>query len=285
MPLFPRVGRTGFLRAATQVPHERRLRIHALCRRNPTVRGLLAPLRWWLRRGSIRVTAGVGEGLRMSPEHLPVAHAHAGFLVRGTLEIPVQEALRRLLGEGDVFYDVGANVGFFTLIAARLVGPRGQVYAFEPVGESAAAVRANAALNGFSNVTVIESAVGASAGRDRLVVVEDLSWSRLERLRGQPGATATVEVEVVAVDQLVEGGELRPPTLVKIDVEGAELSVIEGMRRTLERHRPAVVCELHDTGAAVAAAFASLGYEVSNLDGKEAITEAKGNIHALAIPR
>ena len=285
MPLFPRVGRTGFLRVATQMPHEWRLRIHAL-RRGSTAAGvLLAPAHWWLRRGSVRVAAGLGEGLRMSPAHLPVAHAHAGFLVRGTLEIPVQEALRRLLGEGDVFYDVGANVGFFTLIAARLVGPSGHVYAFEPVGESAAAVRANASLNGFGNVTVLESAVAAASGRERLVVVDDLSWSRLERSRQHPLATDTVEVKVVALDELVERGDLRPPALVKIDVEGAELSVIEGMRRTLERHRPAVVCELHDTGAEVAAAFAELGYEVTNLEGKEAIEDATGNVHALATSR
>ena len=127
--------------------------------------------------------------------------------------------------------------------------------------------------------------MGARCGRERLLVVEDLSWSRLERGRRHPRATEAVDVEVLALDDLVDAGELRPPTLVKIDVEGAEGDVIAGMRRTLERHRPAVVCELHDTGAEVAAAFEALGYEVSNLEGKEAITDAHGNVHALAAPR
>ena len=285
MALFPRVGRTRFLRLATRVPHPWRLRIGAARRRNPAVRALLAPVRWWLRRGSMRVIAGAGEDLRLSLVHLPVAHAHAGSLPRGTLEIPVQEALRRLLGEGDVFYDVGANVGFFSLIAARLVGPDGHVDAFEPVVESVAAIRANAVLNGFDNIAVHPVAVGAAAGRERMLVVEDLSWSRLERGGQHSRAAATVDVEVVALDELVEAGELRPPTLVKIDVEGAELDVIAGMRRTLERHRPAVVCELHDTGAEVARAFEELGYDVTNLEGKHSIESAEGNVHALATPR
>ena len=284
MPLFPRVGRTRFLRLATRLPHPWRMRLDGIRRRSAAARALVAPLRWWLRRGSMRVIAGAGEDLRLSLAHLPVAHAHAGSLPRGTLEIPVQEALRRLLGEGDVFYDVGANIGFFALIAARLVGPAGRVYAFEPVAESAEAIRANAELNGFENVTALEKAVGAATGHERLLVVEDLSWSRLERGQQHSRAVATVEVEVVALDELVERGELRPPTLVKIDVEGAELSVIEGMRRTLERHRPAVICELHDTGAEVAAAFEALGYEVTNLEAKQPVSSATGNVHALATP-
>ena len=285
MPLLPRVGRTRFLRLVTRVPHPWRMRVEAARRRSAPLRALLAPLRWWLRRGSIRVIAGAGEDLRLSLSHLPVAHAHAGSLPRGTLEIPVQEALRRLLGEGDVFYDVGANVGFFSLLAARLVGPPGRVYAFEPVADSAEAIRANAALNGFGNLSVLEKAVAAESGRERLLVVEDLSWSRLDRGRQHPRAAARVDVDVVALDDLVSAGELPPPTLVKIDVEGAELSVIEGMRSTIEHHRPAVVCELHDTGAEVAGAFAGLGYEVANLEGKHPVDSATGNVHALATPR
>jgi len=285
MPLFPRVGRTRFFRLATRLPHPWRLRIHAARRRSAALGALLAPLRWWLRRGSMRVIAGAGMDLRLSLEHLPVSHAHAGSLPRGTLETPVQEALRRLLGPGDVLYDVGANIGFFAMLGARLVGPDGRVYAFEPVAESAEAVRANAALNGFAQVEVHPVAVGAAGGRARLSVVEDLSWSRLESELQHPRASASVDVDVISLDNLVDAGSLRPPTLVKIDVEGAELAVIEGMRGVLERHEPAVICELHGTGAEVAAAFETLGYDVTNLEGKHPIDSAEGNVHALAAPR
>ena len=61
----------------------------------------------------------------------------------------------------------------------------------------------------------------------------------------------------MAIDELVSSGELPPPTVVKIDVEGAELAVLEGMRETIGAHRPAIICELHDTHAAFVAAMAA----------------------------
>ena len=176
MPDRRRIGRTRFLRRVSRLGHERLLAFERVRRRNPLVRGLVAPLRWWYRRGSVRVNAGLADGLRLPAAHIPVSHAHAGLLMSGLLELPVQEAMRRLLGPGDVFYDVGANVGFFALAGARQVGPAGAVYAFEPVAENAAAIRAATELNGLAQVEVIEQAAGRAAGSDRLLLVEDLSW-------------------------------------------------------------------------------------------------------------
>src|SRR6266540_171834 len=210
-PTTLRVGRTRFVRAASRLGHERLLRLERLRRRNPLVRAAATPLRWWLRRGSMRVGGGPAEGLRLSMGHLPLAHAHTGLLARGWLEVSVQEALRRLLAEGDVFYDLGANVGFFALLGARFVGPAGRVYAFEPVPESAEAARTNAELNGLLNVTVVQKAVGAAAGRDRLLLVEDLSWSHLENLGSHPRAQGALDVEVIAIEDLVREGTIEPP--------------------------------------------------------------------------
>ena len=72
--------------------------------------------------------------------------------------------------------------------------------------------------------------------------------------------------------------------MLKIDTEGAELQAIEGARETIARHRPAIVCELHDTNAAFVALMDELGYVTSNLDGKAAVAGA-GPVHALAQPR
>jgi hypothetical protein len=71
--------------------------------------------------------------------------------------------------------------------------------------------------------------------------------------------------------------------VIKIDVEGSELDALEGMRRTLERHRPVVVCELHETNSGFVELMGSLGYLVENLDGPEPVLEA-GPVHALARP-
>ena len=72
---------------------------------------------------------------------------------------------------------------------------------------------------------------------------------------------------------------------MKIDVEGAEIDVLAGMRKTIEEHRPAIVCELHDTTAAFMEAMDGLGYATSNLDGKLPLLEAPPDAHALAVPR
>ena len=285
MPARRRIGRTRFLRRVAPLGHERLLAFERMRRRNPLVRGLVAPVRWWYRRGSLRVNAGLGVGVRLSAAHVPVSHAHAGLLASGLLELPVQEAMKRLLAPGEVFYDVGANVGFFALAGARHVGPSGAVYAFEPVPDNAAAIRAGAELNGFANVEVIEKAAGRAAGGDRLLLVEDLSWSHLESQGSHPRATGTLEIEIVAIDDLVAAGRVPPPQLVKIDVEGAELDVLEGMRKTIEEHRPAIVCELHDTAAAFVETMEGLGYASSNLEAKQSLLDAPPGVHALATPR
>ena len=285
MPAGMRIGRTRLLRQVAALGHERLLAFERLRRRNPLVRALVAPVRWWLRRGSMRVDAGLAQGLRLSLAHIPISHAHAGLLASGLLELSVQQAMKRLLAHGDVFYDVGANVGFFALAGARLVGPAGAVYAFEPVPENAAAIRASAELNGLANVEVVAKAVGRATGRDRLLLVEDLSWSHLESRGLHPLATGTLEIETVAIDDLVADGRLRPPQLVKIDVEGAEIDVLEGMRKTMEEHRPAIVCELHDTAAAFIETMEALGYATSNLEAKQSLLDAPPSVHALAVPR
>jgi FkbM family methyltransferase len=228
----------------------------------------------------VRVDGGLGSGLRLSLRDLPLSHAHAGLLPRGQLELPVQEALRRLLGPGMVFYDVGANIGFFTLVAGRICGPRGAVVAFEPVPSSAAAVRENAALNGLANVTVLQCAAGERSGRAALSVPDDASWARL----ASGGERGDVEVEVVAVDQLVEAARIPPPHVVKLDVEGAELGALRGMRRTLTAHAPAVICELHGTAREFVELMGELGYRVEGLEGPAAVADAAGEVRALALP-
>ena len=91
-------------------------------------------------------------------------------------------------------------------------------------------------------------------------------------------------MRVVSIDSLVARGEIPPPDVLKIDTEGAELQAIEGARATIAEHRPAIVCELHDTNAAFVALMDELGYVTSNLDGPAAVLGA-GPVHALAQPR
>jgi FkbM family methyltransferase len=184
-----------------------------------------------------------------------------------------------------VVYDVGANLGFFSLVAARLVGAsEGRVYAFEPAPENAEAIRRNAQLNLLPNITVIDRAVSSHAGTARLQIVDDQSWSRLEEFGAHPGTEVVLEVETVSIDGLLDAGELPPPALVKIDVEGAELAVLEGMAKTIAEHRPVIVCELHGTHAGFVDAMAEHSYRVVNLEGPTPIEGDPDSHHALGLP-
>jgi FkbM family methyltransferase len=276
--------RNGATHVITGLPEDRRAELARRVRSGRVSRALLAQASGWYGRAPVPIAGGLGHLLYVSTADLPLDHAHAGLIVRGTLEPPVQEALRRLLAPGDVFYDIGANVGFFTLVGARLVGPQGRVVAFEPVPWCAHAVEHNIALNDFTHAQIRAEAVGGTDGSARLLVVGEASWSHLESTGRHADVRDEIDVTVVSLDSLVGAGTIPPPDVMKIDTEGAELQAIEGARATIAEHRPAIVCELHDTNAAFVALMDELGYVTTNLDGPAAVLDA-GPIHALAQPR
>lgn len=216
----------------------------------------------------VRIQSGPAAGLRMD-----LRRASAWYAA-GTNETPVQHALAKRLSSGGVFFDVGANVGFFSLIGSRLVGPGGRVISFEPAPTMAASLRRNVELNRLTNVTVVEAAVAAAPGEGELMVDEHPGGSFLSSSGGAAGPARRARVRIVSIDDLVERGEVPPPTLVKIDVEGAEAQVLVGMSRTAARHLPAIICEVDDEHQEAAAAklravevtLKAWGYEVRRLE-------------------
>ncbi|MDX6689337.1 MAG: hypothetical protein QOG15_794 [Solirubrobacteraceae bacterium] len=247
-------------------------------------RGRLRPLEWLLRRGALQVRGGMGSRLWLSARHIEPWSAQAYGTLSGDHEPMVSEALRRTLPDGGVFIDVGANAGFTSMLAARLVGSHGTVVAIDPQAECAAAVRAHAALNGFSHVHVVEAAAAAVSGEAEIIVVKDSLWTRLATVGGHELEQRREVVRTVSLDDLVSSGEAPIPDVVKIDVEGAELDVIAGMAELLLEARPVVVCEMHGTNAAFAAVMREHGYDVTNLDGVEPLERAGVNVHALCLP-
>ncbi len=241
----------------------------------------LAPL---LRRGEVGVLSGLAQGLRFPARALPPTHAHTQLLLRGLLEVPVQEALRRTLPAGGVLWDVGANVGFFALLGARLAGPAGRVVAWEPVAAVAEGAREAALRSGLAErVEVREAAVGAAAGTEELLVVRDASWSHLAS-RGNAAGTTSRSVAVATLDAALAKGTVRPD-VVKLDVEGSEGDVLRGAQRLLADVRPALVIELHETATEVCALLDAAGYAAERLDGAGAPHDAPAHAHLLARPR
>lgn len=281
------VNRSALVRGLVRQgnPRLRELRAGALAGGSLKARAQGVFLRW-LESGWLRVQTGRAGMIRLSLRYLPISHSQIGSIAFGDLESPVQEAMVRHLPPGAVMYDIGANIGFFSLLGARLTGPEpGHVYAFEPAPVNAEAIQVNAARNEFPNITVIAKAVGEAPGRVRLQLVDDAAWSRLEAYGVHPLTEDVLEVEQVTIDELLATGDIRPPQLVKIDVEGAELAVLEGMRSTIAAHQPAIICELHDTNREFVAAMDALGYRVVNLDGPGPVDEPGSGSYALALPR
>lgn len=278
---FLRPWRSWIYGAVTYAGHERLAGLRATAPGAAALSLLEAPLR----TGTIRVGGGAGGGLLLTGASLPVDHAQGYALVRGTLEPGVQEALRRSVQPRSVVYDIGANIGFFSLLAARLAGPGGRVEAFEPVMRSATFAAANAALNGLGRTVVVHPvAVGEAGGIGELLVTRERSWSHLAD-RGWHSQTVTrAAVAVVALDELVEARSIPPPDVIKIDVEGSEAAVLRGLTRTLSARPATVIVELHETNGEVVALLDELGYVAENLDGTAPVREA-GPVHLLARSR
>lgn len=192
---------------------------------------------------SVTIDGGVGEGLRIGLRRA------SGDYASGANERPVQQAVVAHLETGAVFYDVGANVGFFSMIAARCVGPTGTVVAFEPEPSNARCIEANMRRNRFDTVRVVTAAVGARSGEGELVVADHPGGATLGTRPAAP-AGRVLRVRVVCLDDLVGDHALPPPTMVKIDVEGTELDVLAGASKVLADHEPTLVIEVD--GASVA---------------------------------
>ena len=156
------------------------------------------------------------------------------------------QLMSRYLG-GDMV-DVGAHIGMYALRAARELRGRGRVLAFEPNPAARSQLAENVALNGCDNVVVLSSAAAASPGRATLHVPEtdDPSFSSLEGDRFAEGAP--VEVDVTTVDAGVRENGLRP-SFVKIDVEGREVDVVQGMSETVRTFRPVLLVEVNERSA------------------------------------
>ena len=190
------------------------------------------------------IAAGRGANLKISARR-----ADPQF-VSGTYEPALQEAIVQNLSAGEVFYDIGANIGFFSLIAARRVGERGQVYCFEPVPTNAAAITRSAKLNGFEQIDVFCEAVAARSRSGELCLARHIGGATLDSAGVPPDFRGRISVDVVAIDEITAPRGLPAPNLVKVDVEGAELEVLQGMRMTLRADRPVVIYEVDDASEA-----------------------------------
>ena len=153
----------------------------------------------------------------------------------------------RRLQPGGTFVDVGANQGFYTILASKRVGPSGIVYAFEPAPTEVRKLRANLRINRCRNVVVEEMALGAAPGKAEFFMYlrHQGSWSGLRKGADDVEVAARViEVAITSLDEYFADPPLKRLDIMKVDVEGGELHVLKGAARTIQSMRPIVLCEV-----------------------------------------
>ena len=152
----------------------------------------------------------------------------------GLYEQPETRLVQDVLDSGDLFLDVGANIGYYSLLAAQIVGAAGQVHAFEPMPQNVAALRHTMRENGITNIVVNQVAVGAGPGSLDLFVsdqeIGNLGWASIVPSGRRSRA---VTVERMAIDDYLTSRSIGRVNLVKLDIEGGELDAFRGMRSLL----------------------------------------------------
>jgi len=162
------------------------------------------------------------------------------YVYRDSLE-PELNCLQHFLRDGDVFVDVGANVGVFSMKAAKEVGNKGVVIAIEPFIETALRLTRNAQANGFSNVRVRNFCIGRTTRHERL----HLNKGKPNSFSLVPnGNVDSISVLSVSLDDLSRWENLGRLDYLKIDAEGTEAAVLEGGEATIRRFRPIVQVEV-----------------------------------------
>ena len=191
------------------------------------------------------------------------------------------DAFRRDVRPGDVVFDVGANVGAYTMLFAHWVGDQGRVFAFEPAPAPLSGLRRLLDANGLTSRVTASAAAVSDKEAEAVFITHADGSSRLV----QHASPATVNVSTVTVDTVCRR-ERVSPRLLKIDVEGAELEVLRGARDTIvaggdglkvyvEMH-PSLWSDFTTTRAAIEQELARLGRRAERLDGHPAIWNIEG---------
>ena len=240
---------------------------------------VLGPLLMWAAGRAVprdsrvwmQVKSGPAEGiwLRLNPRT-------AAGTISGTGERRELEIVRDHLRSGMTFYDVGANIGIFSMMAARIVGPSGQIVSFEADPEIAERLKEHARRNLFWWINVEQKAAWRESGK---VMFERVDAS-VSPDRGVGHVVDSQNDHVVTLDAGALddcASKYRPPNFIKCDVEGAEGEVFQGARRLLEKQRPRILCEIHSENSRqlVLSEFARFDYICENCDDN----------HILALPK
>lgn len=156
-------------------------------------------------------------------------------------EILSVETIQQELKPGDIVIDIGANIGYYALLEARLVGDEGRVYAIEPVAQNVELLKKNIELNNYKNVEVFQLAMGNENKTAPIYLSDKCNCSTFIKPKT---FVEEVPIKMVTLDKFLENKPY--PTLIRMDVEGYEVEIVEGMKKILSLNKPLkLLIEVH----------------------------------------
>jgi len=226
----------------------------------------------------VEIRSGVATGYKWKRHHRYVN----GYWL-GHYELEIQQLLKGELKTGEIFYDVGANAGFFTLVAAKLVGPSGRCVAFDPAPDNDQSIREQLELNGLSNCTSVPKAVGARAGT--AIFAFSAPGSAMGHLGSAANGEQSLEVQIISLDEAAR--LYGRPDFIKLDVEGADIEAMQGAAQLLKEVRPRWLIELHGEQCQreVGRILRQANYDIFDLARKPLDAAQQLPRHILARPR
>jgi FkbM family methyltransferase len=208
------------------------------------------PRKWQILEALLPLAEGVRDvPRRVSRDgvayELDLRHSMDRFLYYLDYERWETRALRRIVQPGWHVLDVGANIGYYTLLFARLVGPTGRVYAFEPAEGTFESLARNVAFNPAAGacVRLLRLALADTEGSGALLFGAHHGLTRLARA----GEAGREDVPMTTLDGFMEGHGVPTVNLIKVDIEGAERQFLDGAAATIERHQPIIMIEVNPT--------------------------------------
>lgn len=190
----------------------------------------------------------------------------SGHIFCGAFEWEEREWLASELKSGDTFYDIGANIGLFTLLASEKCR---HVVAFEPTAETYRMLTENVALNNQpANIQLINAAASDKNGMQDIYVLTNGkdAWNSMA-VKPEEGQYRVDQITTVNVDELVQTERIPAPHVIKIDVEGWELHVLKGLEKTITQYRPVMLIEFTESNLKAAGTSpAELGSYIHSLN-------------------
>jgi FkbM family methyltransferase len=178
----------------------------------------------------------------------------------GSYESEKASLFGKTLKKGDIVFDIGAHVGFYTLLSAELAGKEGKVFSFEPLMANYEYLKKHIEINNYKNITPFNVAVSDREGFAFFARGENTSTGHLTN-------EGEIRVRTIAIDDWINNKKLPIPNILKIDVEGAEFNVLKGAVNLLEARRPIIFLSTHssDIHKECSDLLLSLGYKLKPL--------------------